>query len=326
MKYWLFVKIVITLAVALILTACGTQYGSDSFVDDQETDYTYEYIPYVVIDEFIEQEYICSTFVEDLFIYWDDGITQFGSRIENNATVLYAIENHDSYIIELAVFPSLNVEWGHAETEWCRPQSIFQLDVIDDWVILTAGQIQGSMRNFFGDLHRVRRDGSEREAFGLGSGSSNFIIIDGWIYYNIFNPKEAYGWIRIRPDGTGREFMGDFIHTIILFGDDGYIYGTNAVSGDGNLARWRPESYDSITLFSKVDAPTFDEFYNIVLYQDIIVVDGYVYFTVLVIGTWDYIPFLGWHTPWAALYTANFRVDKDGSNLTLLYERYHMTR
>jgi len=312
-KYSLLAKTIITLAVMFIFTACGSQYDMDSSTAEELAGQEqFDAVP-------------GSIFTEELYIHWDDGITQFGSRVEGNVSVLYAIENHGSHMTQLAVFPSFNVEWGNAETQWCSPQNIFYLDVVDDWVILSAGQIQGSMANFFGDLHRVRRDGSGREAFNLGSMNRRFIIIDGWVYHNIWCAQDLYGWIRIRPDGTGREFVGDFIHTIILFGDDGYIYGTNAASGLGNLARWRPESNESVTLFLENNAPVFDEFFSRVSYRDIVPADGYVYFTVSVFGVWDYAQPVGWRTPWEGLHTANFRVNKDGSSLALLHERYHMT-
>ena len=325
----------ILVAVVLIFAACGGQYAVGDFVVTEESNYNYDNTAYaqatVAANELAEQVYIntapSASFIDDLIIHWDDGVTRFGSRVESNINILYMIDNYGLYITQLATFPSLNVEWGHAETEWCNPQGIFQLDVIDDWVILTAGEIQGSAGNFFGDLHRVRLDGGGREAFHIGTMSPRFLIIDGWIYNHIFCEQGCCkaGWIRIRPDGTDREFVGDFIHTIILFGCDGYIYGTNAASGEGNLARWLPESSESVTLFLASDAPNFDEFYSRVSYQDILIADESVYFTVFVFGYWYYSQPMGWRTPWEGLYTANFRVNKDGSNLTLLNERHHLT-
>jgi len=256
-----------------------------------------------------------------MYIHWDDGITQFGSRVEGNNLILYETKNSGLELVQLAVFPSLNVEQGHADTKWCRPQHIFYLDVIDDWVILSVGEIQERMHNFYGDLHRVRRDGSGREAFGLGSKNPRFNIIDGWIYHEIWNGQgPGWGWIRVRPDGTGKELLGHNIYTIILFGEDGYIYGTHAVSGRGNLARWRAGSNEPIVLFFAENAPEF-EGYNIspVLYEDIVIADEYVLFTIS-ITAWEDEYIDGWYTVWFDLYSAVYRVDKDGKNLTLLFE------
>ena len=257
------------------------------------------------------------TFLEGLRIYWDDGTTQFGSRVEGNTRVLYAVENYGLDIMQLAIFPSLHVEWGHSELESCRPQEIFSLDVVDDWIILSAGEIQGTMGNFFGDLHRVRRDGSGREAFQIRSMSSRFIIIDGWVYHHVWNVQSQYGWIRIRPDGTNKESMYDTIDTIITFGEDGYIYGTHRAGGWGNLARWQPESNEVVTLFLREAAPTFEEYTSInVSYGNITLTDEHVYFTVTVTGVYPYSELIGWRTPWETLYSGNYRVNKDGSNLT----------
>ncbi|MCL2573130.1 MAG: hypothetical protein FWE34_01105 [Defluviitaleaceae bacterium] len=111
------------------------------------------------------------------FHHWDNGITQIGSRTEGINLFLHEINDGGLERTQLAVFSSLNVESGREEAQWCGPQSIFQLDVIDEWIILTAGEIQGSMRNFFGDLHRVKKDGGEREAFRLWSMNNRFVII-----------------------------------------------------------------------------------------------------------------------------------------------------
>jgi len=311
--------------IILFLAACEDGYNLSH---SKEIDNAYE-VPYtqatVPFDEHIEQDdnTPVNVFFEELFIHWDDGVTQFASRMESNTTVLYAIENYGSQITQLAVFHSLNVEHGYEETPWCRPQNIFQLDVVDDWIILSAGEIQGSMRNFFGDLHRVRRDGSGREAFHLDTNEHRFVVINGWIYNHIWCHQGCHeeGWIRIRPDGTDREYLGDFIRSIILFGDDGYIYGANAVSGESNLARWLPESKESITLFLASDTPTFDDFFSRVSYSNIVTDDEHVYFTVFVFGEWYYAEPNGWRPLWESLYEADFKVGVDGSGLTLLYER-----
>jgi len=203
------------LAIIFLLSACGAPAASETAILNEMM---------AITNCFNEPEqslYMHNTdSIDEMHIHWDDGITQFGSRIEGSNRVLYEIKNHGMELVQLAVFSSLNVEWGHAETKWCRPQSIFYLDVIDNWVILSAGEFQGSGNNFFGDLYRVNRDGSGREAFRLGSMNDSFIIINGWVYHHIWCAQALYGWIRIRPDGTDREFVGDTINTIIYLNDE----------------------------------------------------------------------------------------------------------
>ncbi|MCL2421163.1 MAG: hypothetical protein FWD03_04830, partial [Defluviitaleaceae bacterium] len=221
----------------------NAQNAQESIAFHPFSEETIQNLALLITPRYVPSDYETTQETEqDLHIHWDNGIIQYASRIEGNVRILYAVENNGTNMREIAVFPSLNAEWGHAETEWCRPQEIFHFDVIDDWIILSAGEIQGSMRNFFGDLHRVRRDGSEREAFQLWSMNNRFTVADGWIYHHIWDVQEIYGWIRIRPDGTDRQFMGDTIYTIISFAEDGYFYGTHTASGRDNLARWQPES------------------------------------------------------------------------------------
>ena len=317
MKYfeYVFKKIILSILVIIFVACSGAYDESDYYYANEINDAT---MIYAVIEP-------SAIFFDDLFIHWDDGIIQFGSMVIDDIRAFYMIENYGQYMTRLAVFSSLNVEEGRDKTEWCRPQSIFYVDVVDEWVILSAGEIQGSMGNFFGDLHRVRIDRSGREAFNLGTNDHRFVVIDGWIYNHIWcHQGGVYGWIRIRPDGTDRQSMANFIHTIILYGEDGYVYGTNAASGEGNLARWLPESNESITLFLGAYAPIFDEFFSHVSYRDIAVTDEYVYFTVHVFGEWHYSQPIGWRPFWENLHTARYRINKDGSNLILLYERYYL--
>ena len=73
-------------------------------------------------------------------------------------------------------------------------------------------------------------------------------------------------------------------------------------------------------LFFAENAPEF-EGYNIspVLYEYIVIADEYMLFTIS-ITAWEDEYIDGWYTVWFDLYTAVYRVDKDGKNLTLLSE------
>ena len=304
---------ILILFLSIFLTSCQLP----QIVDIEPASQTVIEMPDIGHDEPEQEQDVYDTgSFDEMYIHWDDGRMQYGSRVEGNNRVLYTIENRGTYLTPLASFPSLNVEWGHAETEWCRPQGIFSFDVIDDWIILSAGEIQGSMRNFFGDLHRIRRDGSGRETFGLWSFNPSFTIIDGWVYHNIWCLQNPSEWIRIRPDGTDRESLEGTIYSIILF-TDGYIYGTHTASGRGNLARWRPESNEPIVLFTGDSLPIFENSDSMGFF-DITVSDDYVTFTAFV---WGYRDGDSWRG--SMLYSAEYRVDKDGSNLTLLNAEYH---
>jgi len=267
-----------------------------------------------------------ASFISQLFIHWDDGANQFGSIVKDNVTLLYSITNNGSNISKIATFPPLSVKQGRTETEWCNPSQIFSFELIDDWIILTAGEIQGSMRNFFGDMYRINLVSGERESFNLFSDNNHFIIIDGWIYHFIWraqNLSDDEGWIRIRPDGTDRESLKDFIYTIIKFGTDGYIYGTNTISGNGNLSRWKPEYNEPITLFRQSDLPVFEVSNVIVFYRNIIIDEEHIYFTVIVQGERNDVYIEPWFSLLEDIYTAHYRINKNGSNLILLYETHH---
>jgi hypothetical protein len=297
-------------AILFLFASCGRNAESVYFDCEKETPPVIE-----IADSSPQADAITADF-PDLQIHWDNGITQYASRIEGNERVLYALEN--SIVTRITAFPSLNAEWGLPQSGRCFPQSIFHFDVADDWLIMSVGEIQGTMRNFFGDLWRVKNDGSTREPFGIYAMETNFHIINGWIYYNIWDVQTYEGWHRFRLDGTGKEYMGDYIHRIFIFADDGYIYGEHMASGQGNFARWQPEINEPILLFPAELASTFEEYFTQIGYTNIRTDGDYVYFTVAVSGYRKDSEHIGWREPpWEILHTADFRVSKCGGNLTL---------
>jgi len=311
--FGMIISLVVMVFATIIFTACGR------VVEEYPE---LEYAPVFAGTEYVAEFSEISTeeitpppdIFFDLQIHWDNGIMQYASRIEGNERVLYALKNDTA--MRIAAFTSLNATWGHPETEWCSPQSIFHFDVVGDWLIMSVGEIQGSMRNFFGDLWRVKRDGSVRKPFRIYAMERNFHIINGWVYYEIWDVQTYDGWYRFSPDGTVKEYMGDYIHRIFTFAD-GYIYGEHMATGQGNFARWNPENNEPILLFSEELAPIFEEYFTQINYTNIRTGGDYVYFTVSVSGYRKDSEHIGWRPPPSEiLHTADFMVSKDGSNLT----------
>jgi len=306
--------IIFVLLTGILLTSCQQPQ-----VIDAELSYQVAERPDVYYDE--QDLHDIDNFGE-IDIVWYHGNVQYGSRIEGNNRVLYAVESNGTGITQLAVFPTLNVEWGQVETEWCRPPEIIYLDVVDDWIIISVGEFQGSGGFFFGGIFRVGRDGNGREQFQFGWDNPGFIIINDWIYHNDMDIQGmGDGWIRIRPDGTDKEYLDEAIHSIYLFAEDGYIYGAHATSETvngwnpvTNLVRWQPDSDESTVLFFGENLPIC-EYSNHIGFQDIRVFDDYVLFTAFV---WGYRDGDSWRG--SLLYKAAYKVDKDGSNLILLRE------
>jgi len=262
----------------------------------------------------------------EMNILWDDGTIQYVSRVECNVLALYAIENNGSDMTQLAIFQPLSVEQGWIETEWCLPPHIFNFEVTDDWIILSLGEFQGSGNFFNGDLFRVRRDGSGRESFESELVSTKFFIANDWIYYNAWDVTDWNArWIRIRPDGTDKEILAGIIHGIYLYSDYGYFYGThetgtmlNDWSPVTNFVRWQPNSSESTILFFGDKLPSFEDT-SYIGFNNIKIIDDYVMFSVYV---WGHRAGDSWRG--SLLYSADYRVDRDGNNLVLINEEYHI--
>ena len=255
----------------------------------------------------------------EMQILWEGDGIKYGTRTHGNTRAIYAIGPDGSEMTQIAHWASLNVEWGNNETQWCHPQCIFYFEVVGDYIIVSIGEIQGTARNFFGDILSVRRDGGGRQSLQLQSDNRSFFVIDGWIYHHWWSVQGGGSWLRIRPDGTDREDVdGTTFQGMIFFGDDGYIYGIRS----NNLVRWRPYSTEITTLFLWESLPAFEhpDIGSFARYEDITITDEYLLFRAVVLV---YDVRMGWSP--RRVYSAQYRVDKDGGNLTLLSEQYHHT-
>ena len=240
--------------------------------------------------------------LDNINILWDGGAIQYAWRFEDDNCVLYVIEDGASE--QLAIF--------QPRYQGFRDY-IVDFGMIDDWIILSVGSYQGSGAVFYGDFVRMKKDGSELEHFWL-TDDDRFHIIGDWVYYNYWaiQPNKLEGIYRVRVDSSDEEYMGDILRSIIVTAD-GYMYGTQA----NNFIRWSPADGEIVTLFFGEILPRFDE-YDFIVYTNIKIGEGYILFTVHV---WSYRQGDTWRG--SSLYTAEYRVDKNGENLLLLNE--HLT-
>ena len=260
--------------------------------------------------------------IEEFNFLESDGDTQYAWRFVDDNCVLYAIDQNDTSTRQLAVFPPLRSK----SSDYFELNYIVDFGICDDWIIVSVGHYAGSGHYFYGDFARLEKDGSALEHFWL-TDDDTFVIIENWIYYNFWeiqdNPKNAYGCYRVRPDGTGKEYLGDTIHKIHFYSEDGYVYGDyateNMVRGGRNpvidLIRCKPDGSDVITLMKGESLPEFENS-DFIKYYDIETYGDTVLFTV---GVHGYSEGDSWRGHY--VYTAWYRVNKDGSGLTLLREQ-----
>ena len=262
--------------------------------------------------------------IENANLLEGDGDTQYYWTVEGDNCVLYALDKNKSATKQLASFPPLKNE-GSAPTL----NAIVDFGICGNWIIVSVGHYEGSGGYFYGDFARMKKDGSELEHFWL-TDDDTFVIVDEWIYYNFWtvknSPADGDGCYRIRPDGTDNEYMGDILYSIFLYGQDGYVYGeqdTGKTIDHWNpmtdLIRCKPDGSGLTTLFSGESLPTFDNS-DYMRYSDIEINKDYIAFTTSVHGYSDGDSWGGHYN-----YIADYRVNKDGSNLTLLREEYPMS-
>ncbi len=260
------------------------------------------------------------TEIKNINFLESDGDTQYYWTFEGDNCVLYGLDKNESAAKQLAIFPPLRNE-GYDPT----PNSIIDFGICGNWIIVSVGHYEGSGHYFYGDFVRMKKDGTKLEHFWI-TDDDTFTIVDDWIYYNFWTVKGSpdEGCYRIRPDGTSKEYMGDILHSIFLYDQDGYVYGEHDtgktidnVNPMTDLIRCKPDGSGLITLFSGNSLPKFDNS-NYMRYYDIKIDNDYVAFTAAVHGYSEGDSWAGHYN-----YIADYRVNKDGSNLTLLHEEYN---
>jgi len=248
------------------------------------------------------------------------GNTQYYWTLEGDNCVLYGLDKNESTANQLAIFPP-HRDVGRDPT----PNSIVEFGVCDNWIIASVGHYEGSGHYFYGDFVRMKKDGTNLEHFWL-TDDDRFTIVDNWIYYNFWTVKGSSdeGCYRIHPDGTGKEYMGDILHSIFLYDQDGYVYGEHDtgktidnINPMTDLIRCKPDGSELTTLFSGDSLPKMENS-NYMRYYNIKTDNDYVTFTVAVHGYSEGDSWGGHYN-----YIANYRVNKDGSNLVLLHEEYN---
>ena len=125
---------------------------------------------------------------------------------------------------------------------------------------------------------------------------------------------------RIRPDGSDKEYMGHILHHIVLNAEGEWVYAaqaTDEILGNidpvTNLIRWNPESGEIITLFRGGILPEIENAHSI-WYQVTESNNENVFFTVGVVTSEAF----EFQNDYSNVFTAEFKVDKNGDNLTLL--------
>ena len=255
-----------------------------------------------------------------------DGAAQYFWRYEEDDCVLYALYDGEASPKKLAVFSALKSD------EYITKKRVVDFGICGDWIIASVGFHSGSGSYFHGNFFRMKKDGSELAHFNP-TDDDNFAIVEGWIYYNYWRVEallenDPIGYYRIRPDGTDKEYLGDKIYSFITYAEDGYIYGerdtgariyfyndeySNPIT---DLIRCDIDGNNAVVLFSGETLPKIDGA-EVVEYSQLTIEEKSVVFQVSVDGRKN-------GENWRRyLYTADYCVNKDGSDLVLLDEEYY---
>ncbi len=109
-----------------------------------------------------------------------------------------------------------------------------QLSVCGEWLIYCVGDYQGSGAYFYGNMYRIKPDGTDKASMNI-SCTGNFLAYDNWIYYTDSDQETGCPSYIIHPDLSGKQKMKDSINPITLTGDGWLFY--NEKNGDIHCSR-----------------------------------------------------------------------------------------
>ena len=119
---------------------------------------------------------------------------------------------------------------SHEEYSYTIPQ----LSVCGEWLIYSVGSFEGSGAYFYGNMYRIKPDGTDKASMNISS-TGNFLAYDNWIYYTDSNQEIGCPSNIIHPDLSGKQKMNDSITPITLT-DDGWLF-YNEKNGDIHRSR-----------------------------------------------------------------------------------------
>ncbi len=249
------------------------------------------------------------------FLHKDNDVVYLEGMYDKNA-VLMSINSDSSDLRKIVEIPC---EYREYEKE---PERITEFGIAGDWIFLSVGSYQGSGNFFYGNLVRLKKDGTEFERL-IDEPIEHFYIIGDYIYFNYeyYEDNKKQGCWRMRTDLSGKEHIGDKIGMLKGYFDDGYLYGEAVAASDSNktindLRQLNIEKNEVISLFDGNKA-LMREDSNYLGYYVTEKVNEFIYFWVEVHGyNRDNDNWRG-HT----CYEAFYRVRDNGEDLRLLYER-----
>jgi hypothetical protein len=198
------------------------------------------------------------------------------------------------------------------------PLQVTQLSVCGDWLIYSIGVHEGSGNYFYGDLYRIKPDGTGKEMLKINSqdntnlGDDQFTVLDNWIFYNNISEGVDYGYYKIHPDMTGKQKLNIWIMESVnsIIGTiDGFLY---YETSSGDIHRCKSDMSQDTVIVKAKDLPNFKTAQDIYQYE-INILNNKMYFNAQV---WGYRSGYSWRNQF--INSTFNQINLDGTGLKTL--------
>lgn len=178
-----------------------------------------------------------STFCKYLTVI--DGKMYYYTLTKDNTVSINCYDMKNSKITVLTT-DKPDSDISHEDYSYTVPQ----LSACGEWLIYCVGAYQGSGACFYGNMYRIKPDGTDKASMNI-SCTGDFLTCDNWIYYIDSNQEMGCPSYIIHPDLSGKQKMNDSIIPITLT-DGGWLF-YNEKNGDIHRSRLDGNS-DSLIL------------------------------------------------------------------------------
>ena len=138
-----------------------------------------------------------------------------------------------------------------------------QLSACGEWLIYCVGDFEGSGHYFYGDMYRMKPDGTNKASMNI-SPTGYFLANNIWIYYTDSSQEKGCPSYIIHPDLSGKQEINNSISPITIT-EDGWMY-FSSKNGDIHRSRMDGSSDNLILKANKLpNHLTKDDLYNYTL-------------------------------------------------------------
>ncbi|MEI6602610.1 MAG: DUF5050 domain-containing protein [Clostridia bacterium] len=129
---------------------------------------------------------------------------------------------------------------------------VTQLSACGEWLIYSIGDYEGSGHFFYGNIFRIKPDGTDKALLNILD-TDNFLVYGDWIFYSEQVPGKYNVTSIIHPDLSGKQAINKFYEICTITPDGWLFYNTE----EGDIHRSRIDGSNDTLLLKSDKLPNY---------------------------------------------------------------------